>query len=70
MEISTTLVGLAEMHPELEWQEIAASTAAVLEDGGLEAPYQVQLDLIDVPGFDSGRLSPFGDRWPLAAQRS
>jgi hypothetical protein len=43
MDIATSFVGLAEMHPELEWQEIAAATVAVLEDGGLEAPFRFPL---------------------------
>ena len=38
MEIPTALTSLAEMHPELEWQEIAAALVVALEDRGLEAP--------------------------------
>jgi hypothetical protein len=69
MEIATSLVGLTEMHPELEWQEIAAATVAVLEDGGLEAPFQVPLDLIDVPGFGSEQLHLLVDRDGVPAER-
>ena len=69
MEISTSLVDLAEMHPELEWQEITAATVAALEDGGLEAPFQVPLDLIDVPGFGSERLCLLIDRTGIPAER-
>src|SRR5260370_20042708 len=69
MDISTSLVGLAEMHPELEWQEITAATVAVLEDGGLEAPFQVPLDLIDVPGFGTERLNLLIERTGIPAER-
>src|SRR5712692_7488362 len=69
MEISTSLLALSEMHPELEWQEIAAATVAVLEDGGLEAPFQLQLDLIDVPGFGSETLRLLIDRSGIPAER-
>src|SRR5437870_7560056 len=31
MEIATSLIGLVEMHPDLEWEEIAATTVAVLD---------------------------------------
>ena len=40
-----------EMHPELEWQEISSAAVSVLEDRGLEAPFEIEVDLIDVPGF-------------------
>lgn len=33
MQTPTSLVALAEMHPELEWREIVAATIAVLEEG-------------------------------------
>jgi hypothetical protein len=56
MDAVATLVGLAEMHPELEWQEITAATAALFDERGLEPPYQFKLDLIDVPGFGSESL--------------
>lgn len=69
MEIATSLLGLTEMHPELEWHEIAAATVAVLEDGGLEAPFQVSLDLMDVPGFGSQGLRLVIDRVGIAAER-
>jgi hypothetical protein len=69
METSTSLLGLAEMHPELEWQEITAATVAVLEDSGLEAAFQVHLDLIDVPGFGSERLRLLIDRSGIPAER-
>lgn len=57
------------MHPELEWQEITAATVAVLEDSGLEGPFQVPFDLIDVHGFGSGRLRLVIDRIGLSAER-
>jgi hypothetical protein len=69
MEIATSLVGLAEMHPELEWQEIAAATVAVLDDVGLEAPFQVRLVLIDIPGFGSEPLQLLVDRHDIPAER-
>jgi hypothetical protein len=43
MDAVATLVGLAEMHPELEWQEITAATAALFDERGLE-PNSVRLD--------------------------
>jgi hypothetical protein len=69
MEIATALLGLAEMHPELEWHEIAAATVAVLEDGGFEAPFEVRLDLTNVPGFGSERLTLQIDRVGIPAER-
>lgn len=57
------------MHPELEWQEIASATVAVFEDGGLEAPFQVQVEVVDVPGFGSGRLDLMIDRNGISAER-
>jgi hypothetical protein len=69
MEIPTSLAGLAEMHPELEWREIAAATVAVFEDGGREAPFQISLDFVNVPGFANGRLELIIDRRGIAAER-
>jgi hypothetical protein len=69
METWTALAGLSGMHPELEWQEIAAATVAALEDGGFEAPFQVDLELIDVPGFGSERLRLLIDRSGIPATR-
>jgi hypothetical protein len=57
MNVATSLAGLTEMHPELEWPEIAPATVAALEDHGREAPFEAELELIDVPGFGSERLS-------------
>ncbi len=51
--------------PELEWREIAAAT---VEDCGLEAPFQFQLDLIDVPGFGSESLRLLIDRRGIPAK--
>jgi len=69
MEIATSLVGLAEMHPELEWQEITAATVAVLEDRGMEAPFEIQVQLIDVPGFGTEPLQLLIDRYGIPAER-
>lgn len=69
MDTATSLAGLAEMHPELEWQEIAAATVAALEDCGLEAPFRFPLELTDVPGFGSGRLALAIDRAGVPAER-
>jgi hypothetical protein len=57
------------MHPELEWQEIAGATVAVFEDNGLESPFQVRLDLVDIPGFGSGHLDLLIDRGGIPAER-
>jgi len=56
MDIVTALVDLAEMHPELEWEEIAAATVTVLEDRGLEAPFEFPLALTDLPRFGSAEV--------------
>jgi hypothetical protein len=69
MDAVATLVGLAEMHPELEWQEITAATAALFDERGLEPPYQFKLDLIDVPGFGSESLHLSIDRAGIPAER-
>jgi hypothetical protein len=69
MDTPTSLVDLAEMHPELEWQEISAATVAVLEDRGLEAPFQVRLDLVDVPGFGSESVHLLVERHGIPAER-
>jgi hypothetical protein len=69
MDTATSLRALPEMHPELEWQEIAAATVTVLEDRGLEAPFRFPLDLIDVPGFGSGRLELAIAREGIQAER-
>lgn len=69
MVIATSLVALSEMHPELEWQEIAAATVAVLEDRGLESPFQVELEMLHVPGFDEDRLELAIDRAGVPAER-
>src|SRR5690242_7920183 len=68
MEIATALADLADMHPELEWTDIAACTTAVLEDCGLEAPFQVHLDLVEVPGHGSEPLDLLIDRSEIPAQ--
>lgn len=57
------------MHPQLEWPEISAATVAVLEDAGLEAPFQVQLELINVPGFGSERLGLLIDGSGIPGER-
>ena len=69
MEIATSLVELAEMHPNLEWQEISAATVAVLDDCGLEAPFTFPLDLIDLPGFGTKRVRLVIDRVGIPARR-
>jgi hypothetical protein len=69
MDIATSLLALSEMHPELEWQEMAAATVAVLEDRGLEAPFRFHLELIDVPGFGSERLNLAINRTGIPAER-
>ncbi len=69
METLTSLAGLAEMHPELEWQEIAAIAVTILEDRGLEAPYQVDVDLFEVPGFGSEPLRLLVQRTGIPAER-
>lgn len=69
MEIATSLVDLVEMHPELEWPEIAAATVAVLEDCGLEPPFRCPLRLENVPGFGSGELRLLIDRTGIPAAR-
>lgn len=67
MTVSTSLVSLAEMHPQLEWQEITASAVAAFEEGGLEAPFQVQFEMIDVPGFENESLQLLIDRTGIPA---
>lgn len=69
METPTSLAGLAEMHPELEWQEIAAATVAVFEDSGREAPFQFPLDLVNVPEFGGEQLELLIDRGGVSAER-
>jgi hypothetical protein len=68
-DISTSLVALPEMHPELEWQEISAATVAVLEDAGLESPYQVAFELTDTPGFGSDGVRLLVDRVGIPVER-
>jgi hypothetical protein len=67
MDVATSLVALAEMHPELEWPEIAAATVSVFEDGGLEPPFRCPLELQNVPGFGSGAVSLIIDRAGIPA---
>ena len=62
METPTSLLGLTEMHPELEWPEIAAATVTIFEDGRLEAPFQITIEMIDVPGFGNEKLALLIDR--------
>src|SRR5438132_4793271 len=69
MDTATSLIALGEMHPELEWREIAAATVAVLEDRGLESPFAVELDVVDVPGFGSDSLALLIDRSGISADR-
>ena len=56
MIIETCFASLPEMHPELEWQEIAAAAVSVLEDCGFESPFEVQLELIEMPGFGTEQV--------------
>src|SRR5947209_14411586 len=57
------------MHPDLEWEEIAVTTVAVLEDCGLESSFQVRFDLENVPGFGSEELRLLVDRVGIPAER-
>jgi len=69
MEIATSFADLTEMHPELEWQEIAAAAVAVLEDCRLEAPFSFPLEMIDLPGFGTEQVRFLIDRVGVSAQR-
>lgn len=54
--IKLRLLDLADMHPNLLWDDIAAATVAVFEDRAFAAPYRFHLDVADVPAFGSGPL--------------
>jgi hypothetical protein len=69
MEIGTALADLPQMHPELEWDEIAAAAVSVLEDSGLESPFQFPPTLTDLPGFGSGQDVLLIDRTGVPAGR-
>jgi hypothetical protein len=69
MEIETSLVELAGMHPELEWPEITAATVAVLEDIGLEPPYRFPIEMQDIPGFEDRELCLLIARTDIPAAR-
>jgi hypothetical protein len=43
-------------------------TVVALEDRGREAPFEVDLDLIDVPGFGSERIRLFIDRTGIPSE--
>lgn len=69
MEIATSLSDLGDMHPELEWQEIAAAAISVMEDCGLESPFRVPLELIDVPSHGSAQILLAIDRSGIPVSR-
>lgn len=50
------LLDLADMHPNLLWDDIVAATVAVLEERGFAAPFRFQLEVENVPAFGSGKL--------------
>lgn len=62
MEIETSLSRLSEMHPELEWHEIAGASVTVFEDYGRESPYLLEIELVNVPGFGTELMQLMVDR--------
>lgn len=57
MDVPVRLSDLGAMHPRLLWDEIAAATAAVLGLSPRGSPSLLVLELRDVPGFGSERLT-------------
>jgi hypothetical protein len=54
MIVAARLTDLADMHPRLLWDEIAAACALVL--GGGNAPTIVSMDLQELPAFGSATI--------------
>lgn len=57
MDVPVRLSDLGAMHPRLLWDEIAAATAAVLGLSPRGSPSLLIVELRDVPGFGSERLT-------------
>ena len=53
MDVSTRLVNLSSMHPQLLWETIITATAAVLADCPGQPAFLVNLIVENVPGFGS-----------------
>ena len=57
MDVSCRLLDLPTMHPRLLWDTIILAAAGVLEDRFHDLPRRLVLQVRDVPGFGSDRLS-------------
>jgi hypothetical protein len=56
MNVTAHLDNLTIMHPQLSWNDMRAAAVAIFADSGAMPPFEFELEVKDVPGFDDDTL--------------